>query len=75
MALAKSLDYALKANRNIDDAINEIKAQKKIMTDQQTISDYDKILDKLEKASDELIGAIVLFQKHEGSLNMSIVPR
>jgi hypothetical protein len=68
MILAKSLDYALKPNRNIDDAINQIKVQKNAMTDQQMISDYDEILAKLEKASDEIIHAIVLFQKHEGSL-------
>jgi hypothetical protein len=38
------------------------------MTDKAKIVDYDKILIQLEKASEDLINAIVIFQKHEESL-------
>jgi hypothetical protein len=38
------------------------------MTDKIMIADYEKILVQLEKASEDLINAIVIFQKYEGSL-------
>jgi hypothetical protein len=38
------------------------------MTDKTMIADYDKILAQLEKASENLISAVVIFQKYEGSL-------
>jgi imidazoleglycerol phosphate dehydratase HisB len=66
--VTKSLDKTLEAFQNIEDAIINIKTQRNIMTDKAKIADYDKILIQLEKASDDLIGAIALFQKHEGSL-------
>jgi hypothetical protein len=46
----------------------DIKTQRNVMKDKSKIADYYKIVARLEKASDELIGAIALFQKHEGSL-------
>ncbi|MFY9300114.1 MAG: hypothetical protein WAO91_02860 [Candidatus Nitrosotenuis sp.] len=46
----------------------DIKAQRNVMTDKTKIADYDKILIQLERASEDLIIAIVIFQKHKGSL-------
>ena len=66
--VTKSLDKTLEAFQSVEDAIVDIKTQRNVMTDKAKIADYDKILGQLEKASDDLIGAIALFQKHEGSL-------
>ncbi|MEM3064122.1 MAG: hypothetical protein QW177_01975 [Candidatus Nitrosotenuis sp.] len=66
--MAKSLDKTLEAFQNVDDAIMDIKAQRNVMTDKAMIADYDKIFVQLEKASESLINAIVIFQKYEGSL-------
>lgn len=66
--VAKPLDNTLEAFQNIEDAISDIRSQKNVMTNQTMISDYDEILTCLEKASDDLINAIVIFRKHEGSL-------
>jgi hypothetical protein len=66
--VTKSLDKTLEAFQNVEDAIVDIKTQRNVMTDKARIEDYDKILVQLEKASDDLIGAIAVFQKHEGSL-------
>jgi hypothetical protein len=66
--VTKSLDKTLEAFQNVEDAIVNIKTQRNVMKDKAKIADYDKILVRLENASDELIGAIALFQKHEGSL-------
>ncbi len=40
--------------------------QRNVMTDKIAISDYEKILVQLEKASESLINAIVIFQRHWG---------
>ncbi|WP_148550771.1 hypothetical protein [Candidatus Nitrosotenuis cloacae] len=66
--MAKPLDNTLEAFQNIEDAISDIRSQKNVMTNPAMISDYDKILAYLEKASDDLINAIVIFRRHEGSL-------
>jgi hypothetical protein len=66
--VTKSLDKTLEAFQNVEDAIVDIKTQRNVMTDKTKIADYDKILIQLEKASEDLINAIVIFQKHEGSL-------
>ncbi len=66
--VTKSLDKTLEAFQNVEDAIVDIKTQRNVMTDKTKIADYDKILVQLEKASEDLINAIVIFQKHEGSL-------
>ena len=66
--MTKPLDEALEAFQNIEDAIIDIKTQKNVMTDKIMITDYDKILVQLEKASESLINAIVIFQRYEGSL-------
>lgn len=66
--MTKPLDKALEAFQNVEDAIIDIKTQRNVMTDKAMIADYDKILVQLEKASEDLISAIVIFQRHEGSL-------
>lgn len=66
--VTKPLDSTLEAFQNIEDAISDIKSQKNVMTNQTVISDYDEILTHLEKASDDLINAIVIFRRHEGYL-------
>lgn len=66
--MTKSLDKTLEAFRNTEDAIEDIKTKRNIITDKDMIEDYNKILGQLEKASDNLINAIALFQKHEGLL-------
>ncbi len=66
--MTKPLDKTLEAFQNVEDAIADIKTQQNVMTDKIMIADYDKILDHLEKASDNLINAIVIFQRHEKPL-------
>ncbi|MBI5146957.1 MAG: hypothetical protein HZA84_07030 [Thaumarchaeota archaeon] len=66
--MTKSLDKTLESFQNVEDAIIDIKTQRNVMTDNTMIADYDKIPVQLEKASEDLINAIVIFQKHEGPL-------
>ena len=66
--VTKSLDKTLEAFQNVEDAIIDIKTQRNVMTDKTKIVDYDEILVQLENAAEDLINAIVIFQKHEGSL-------
>ena len=66
--MTKPLDKTLEAFQSVEDAIVDIKTQRNVMTDNAMIADYDKILVQLEKASEDLINAIVIFQRHEGSL-------
>ncbi|MEX0657235.1 MAG: hypothetical protein WD154_06800 [Nitrosopumilaceae archaeon] len=66
--MTKSLDKTLEAFQNVEDAIADIKTQKNVMTERTMIADYDKILAQLEKASENLINAIVIFQRYEKSL-------
>lgn len=66
--MTKPLDKILEAFSNVEDAITDIKTQQSVMTNGMTIADYDKILVHLEKASKNLINAIVIFQRHEKSL-------
>ena len=66
--MTKPLDNTLEAFQNIEDAITDIKTQRSVMTNVMTIADYDKILVQLDKASKNLINAIVIFQKYEKSL-------
>lgn len=54
--------------QSLDDAIVDIKTQRNVMTDESIIADYDKILSFLEVATENLINAIVVFQRHERSL-------
>lgn len=66
--MTKSLDKTLEAIQNLDDAIIEVKTQRNVMTDESMISDYDTILASLETASENLVNAVVIFQRHERSL-------
>ena len=64
----KPIDKTLEAFQNVEDAIIDIKTQRNVMTDKIMIADYGKILVQLEKASENLINAIVIFHRYEGSL-------
>lgn len=66
--MIKPLDKTLEALQNVEDAITDIKTQRSVMTNRMTIADYDKILVQLERASKNLINAIVIFQRYEKSL-------
>ncbi|MBM3894926.1 MAG: hypothetical protein FJ359_00620 [Thaumarchaeota archaeon] len=66
--MIKPLDKTLEAFQNIEDTIADIKTQRNVMIDEITIADYDKILISLEKASENLVNAIVIFQRYEKSL-------
>jgi len=66
--VTKPLDKTLEAFQNVEDAIADIKTQKNVMKNEIMIADYDKILVYLEKASEDLINAIVIFQRYEKSL-------
>ncbi len=62
------LDETLDAIQNIRDAIDTIKTRKTIISEKQTLQDYDKIISYLEDAADNLINAVVIFQKRERPL-------
>jgi hypothetical protein len=66
--MTKPLDKILEAFENVEYAIIDIKTQLGVMTNEMIITDYDKILVHLEKASKNLLNAIVIFQRHEKSL-------
>lgn len=66
--MIKPLDKTLEAFQNIEDTIADIKTQRNVMIDEITIADYDKILISLEKASENLVNAILIFQRYEKSL-------
>ena len=66
--MTKPLDKTLEAFQNVEDAVANIKTQKNVMKNEIMIADYDKILVHLEEASENLINAIVIFQRYEKSL-------
>lgn len=66
--MTNPLDNTLEAFQRVENAIEDIKTQRNIMTDEIMTADYDKILAYLEKASENLINAIVIFQRYEKSL-------
>lgn len=66
--MTKPLDKSLEAFQIVEDAIADIKSQRNVMKNETMIADYDKILSNLEKASENLINAIVIFQRHEKAL-------
>lgn len=66
--MTKSFNDTLNALHDIEVIIEDIKAKRNVMTDKIMIEDYNKILGQLEEASNNLINAVVLFQKYEGSL-------
>ena len=62
------LDKTLEALQNIQDASDTIKTRKTVISEKQTLQNYDKIMSYLEEAGSNLINAIVLFHKYESSL-------
>ncbi|QLH08588.1 hypothetical protein [Candidatus Nitrosotenuis sp. DW1] len=66
--MTNPLDDTLEALQNIQDAINAIKTRKIVITEKQTLYDYDKIISYLEDGATDLLNAVVIFQKHEKPL-------
>jgi hypothetical protein len=66
--LANPLDKTLEALQNIQDAIDIIKTRKTVISEKRVLQDYDKIISYLEDATDNLINAVVISQKHERPL-------
>lgn len=62
------LDDTLEALQNIQDAINTVKTRKTVISEKQTLQDYDKIISYLEDGTASLLNAVVIFQKHEKPL-------
>lgn len=66
--MVNPLDYTLEALQNIQDAVNEIKVRKNITPEKEKLEDYDKIIKHLEDSLEDIIDAIVVFQKFETAL-------
>ena len=62
------LDSGLEALQSTQDAIDELKVRKNIISEQQTLQDYDKIIKHLDDSMDDMISAVVIFQKYEKAL-------
>ena len=62
------LDKTLEALHNIQDAIDTIKTRRTVISENQVLQDYDKIISYLEDAGSNLVNAVVIFQKHERPL-------
>ncbi len=66
--MVNPLDATLEALQNVQDAIDEIKVRKNITSEKQTLQDYDNIIKHLEDSMNNMINAVVIFQKHEKAL-------
>ncbi|MEX2192382.1 MAG: hypothetical protein WD717_03240 [Nitrosarchaeum sp.] len=66
--MVNPLDYTLEALQNVQDAINEIRVRKNITSEKEKLEDYDKIIKHLEGSLEDIIDAIVIFQKYEKAL-------
>jgi len=66
--MVNPLDSTLEALQNIQDAIDEIKVRKKIISEKQTLQDYNHIIKHLEDSTGDMINAIVIFQKYDKAL-------
>jgi len=62
------LDATLEALQNVQDAIDEIKVRKNITSEKQTLQDHNNIIKHLENSMNNMINAVVIFQKHEKAL-------
>jgi len=63
--MVNPLDTTLEALQNAQDTIDEIKVRKNITSEKQTLQDYDDIIKHLENSMNNMINAVVIFQKHE----------
>jgi len=48
--MVNPLDVTLEALQNVQDAIDEIKVRKNIISEKETLQDYDKIIKHLEES-------------------------
>jgi len=62
------LDETLEALQKIQDVIDTVKTRKTVITEKQTLQDYDKIISYLEDSASSLLNAVVIFRKHEKPL-------
>jgi len=58
----------LEALQKIQDVIDTVKTRKTVITEKQTLQDYDKIISYLEDSASSLLNAVVIFRKHEKPL-------
>jgi len=66
--MVNPLDSTLEAMQNTQDAIDELKVRKNIISEKQTLQDYDQIIKHLDDSMNDMISAVVIFQKYERAL-------
>ena len=66
--MVNPLDATLEAMQNAQDAIDELKVRKNIISEKQTLQDYDRIIKHLDDSMNDMISAVVIFQKYEKAL-------
>ena len=66
--MVNPLDSTLEALQSTQDAIDELRVRKTITSEQQTLQDYDKIIKHLDDSMNDMISAVVIFQKYEKAL-------
>lgn len=66
--MVNPLDATLEALQNVQDAIDELKVRKNITSEKQTLEDYDRIVKHLDDSMNNMISAVVIFQKYEKAL-------
>jgi len=66
--MVNPLDATLEAMQNTQDAIDELKVRKNIISEKQTLQDYDRIIKHLDDSMNDMISAVVIFQKYEKAL-------
>jgi hypothetical protein len=71
--MVSPLDSTLEALQNVQDAINEIKVRKNITVEKEKLQDYDKIIKHLEDSISNMLNAVVVFQKYEKALQMTLL--
>ena len=71
--MVNPLDATLEAMQNTQDAIDELKVRKNIISEKQTLQDYDRIIKHLDDSIDDMISVVVIFQKYEKALQMTLL--
>ena len=66
--MVNPLDSTLEALQNTQDAIDELRVRKNIISEKQTLQDYDQIIKHLDDSMNNMISAVVIFQKYEKAL-------
>ncbi len=63
--MVNPLDATLEAMQNTQDTIDELRVRKTITLEHQTLQDYDQIIKHLDDSMNNMISAVVIFQKYE----------